>query len=110
MHSTFIFIPLALTFGAVLRTLETQRKVAAQSFLSRARIVVPHKVTQDVEMVVWPWRFWVWARSSEAAHSTDPQLSAAATSLRHLDRLLAMVAITAIAIAILIIANYPWPS
>ena len=108
MSSGFILIVLVPPIVVGLRSLEVRRKAAAATFLSRARVVAPLKVTQDYEMVTWTWRFWRWARTVDASRIDDPALLAASASLRKLDRVLAVVAVAILAVVLPLILLYPW--
>jgi len=105
----FVLIPLMLPIVAVLNTLATRRKTASESFLVRAREVAPVRVTQEYDMVVWPWRFWRWARTLDPSIS-DPQLFVNSALLKKLDRIwLAIFVVTLVASAATI-TWYPWRS
>ena len=108
MSSGFILVVLVPTILVGLRSMEVRRKAAAATFLLRARVVAPLKVTHDYEMVTWPWRFWRWARTVDASQVDDPALLAAFGSLRKLDRVHAIVGMAILAVAVPLIFLYPW--
>jgi hypothetical protein len=107
VNGFLLLLPLWIPFVFGLTTLGKRRKAAAGAFLSRARDVVPLRVTQDYDMVVWHWRFWRWARTLDPSID-DPALLAASASLKKLDRIqLAVGAVLLPAVAAGIVL-YPW--
>ena len=104
-----LLIPVAVPIVAVLNTLGARRKATAEIFLKRARQITPDLVRQDYDMVVWPWRFWRWARTLDPSID-DPELLMASASFKRLDRtwLVCALVILASAAAIAVIAWHPW--
>ncbi len=106
-NAFLLLLLLWIPFVFGLTTLEKRRKAAAEAFLSRARDVVPLRVKQDYDMVVWHWRFWRWARKLDASID-DPALLAASASLKKLDRIWLTIGAVLLPTLAAVIIWYPW--
>lgn len=100
-----VFMP---TFFWGLTTFAARRNAAAEAFLMRAREIAPSRVTHDYDMIVWPWRFWRWARMLDPSID-DPQLLATSALLKKQDRIWLVVFVGVLTAAAGAISLYPWP-